>query len=159
MKKRLEGVGGCAGFHRIKKYLKGFSLTELMIVVSIIGFIAAFAIPGYGRMVRKSHERNAILGLLSIHSANEIFDARNGQFVPGAGLNLAQINTDFSINVQAADLIYSYTRTAPALYRATAAWPGGTNAFTVRVDQRPIDLNGDNPCCFDGVCPTRPACP
>ena len=53
-----------------KRMIKGFTLVEILIVVAIIGIIAGFGLPGYEKMVRKAHERNAILGLTSIHQGH-----------------------------------------------------------------------------------------
>jgi len=142
---------------RYRRFLKGFTLIEIMIVVVIIGLIATFGIPIYGKMINKSHERNAILGLTSINQANSVYEAKKGEFLPGAGLNLTQINSGLSIDVKALDLTYSYTRATVSTYTATGAWTGG-NAFTVRTNQDSISLGGNNPCCSAGSCPTLPNC-
>ena len=140
-----------------KNFTKGFTLIEIMIVVILTGLIALFGIPGYSKMVRKAHERNAILGLTTINQANEIYATTSvgGAYLPGVGLLLPAINAELSIDIKALDLDYSYTRNAgdPLLYTATAAWPSGTPPiFTVGVNQNPI--SGANPYCAGGSCPS-----
>jgi len=133
---------------------KGFTLIEIIIVVVLIALIAAFGIPGYGKLTRKSHERNAILGLTAINKANEVYEAKTGEYYnSGGAVGLAAINTNLSINVDALDLTYSYTGVAGS-YTATAAWTG-SSPFTVGIDENPITL-GTNPSCSVGPCPTLP---
>ena len=142
-----------------KRMIKGFTLVEILIVVAIIGIIAGFGLPGYEKMVRKAHERNAILGLTSIHQANSVYEAKMGVYLSGTGLTLALINSGLSIDVKALSMTYAYTRNGgdPLLYTATSVWAGG-GAFTVLVDERSLALGGNNPCCSAGTCPSLPAC-
>ena len=48
----------------MSKRSKGFSLIELMIVVAIVGILAAIVYPGYTRYIKKTH-RAAITGLMT----------------------------------------------------------------------------------------------
>jgi len=133
-----------------RKSIKGFTLVEIMIVIVIVGLIASFGIPGFGKMVRKSHERNAILGLTTINQANSIYEAKTGGFYVGGPIDLAAINTNLSIDLKALDFTYSYTGIATS-YTAQAVWTD----FTVEVDEGPI-IVGTNPYCSAGTCPTLP---
>lgn len=59
----------------------GFTLIELMIVVAIIGILAAIAIPKFAEMIRKSQEGSSKGNLGSLRSAMNIYYADNeGQF-------------------------------------------------------------------------------
>lgn len=46
---------------------KGFTLIELMIVIAIVGVLAAVAIPAYSRYVKKSKTSEALLNLRKIY--------------------------------------------------------------------------------------------
>ncbi len=140
--------------YRYKKLFKGFTLIEIMIVVVLVTVIAGFGLPTYDRIMRKSHERNAILGLTIINKANEIYEVRGGDFYIGGPIGLAAINTNLSIDVKALNLTYSYTGAAAA-YTAMAAWTGGGAPFTVEVDEGAIILR-TNPYCSVGPCPSLP---
>lgn len=56
---------------------KGFTLIELMIVVAIIGILAAIAIPKFADLIRKSKEGSTKGNLGSIRSALSIYYGEN----------------------------------------------------------------------------------
>lgn len=64
---------------------KGFTLIELIIVVAIIGILAAIAIPAYVGQQRKAARTEAYSNLESLRLLEEQFFAENGQYAPAAG--------------------------------------------------------------------------
>lgn len=74
---------------------RGFTLIELMIVVAIIGILAAIAIPNFLRFQLRSKTGEARTNLAGIRTAEESYFAEYGQYVAqvagapvGGGLNV-----------------------------------------------------------------------
>lgn len=64
---------------------KGFSLVELMVVVAIIGILAAIAVPNYQRFTAKSKQSEAKSNLSAVYSAERAFFAEWQEFQAGFG--------------------------------------------------------------------------
>ncbi|MEZ4282399.1 MAG: prepilin-type N-terminal cleavage/methylation domain-containing protein [Myxococcota bacterium] len=65
----------------IRKSKKGFTLIELMIVVAIIGILAAIAIPNFLRFQLKSKSSEGKVNIAAIRTAEESYLAEFGQYV------------------------------------------------------------------------------
>ena len=138
---------------QIKKSI-GFTLMEIMIVISLLGLMAAFAIPNYTKSINKSHETDMANQLLSLHAANTAYFAQNNNayWDDGAGTetNVATINSALNIDLIPNDgTTFAYDG-AGNTFTATASWGG----FTVQITEAPID--GTNPSCGGGACPSLP---
>lgn len=59
---------------------KGFSLVELMVVVAIIGILAAIAVPNFQRFTAKSKQSEAKSSLSALYSAERAFQAEWGSY-------------------------------------------------------------------------------
>jgi type IV pilus assembly protein PilA len=73
----------------IRKSNKGFTLIELMIVVAIIGILAAIAIPNFLRFQLKSKSSEGKVNIAAIRTAQESYMAEFGQYVTTVASNPA----------------------------------------------------------------------
>lgn len=63
-----------------RKQRQGFTLIELMIVVAIIGVLAAVAVPAFGSYVRRSKASEAVSFLGEVKQRQEAFRAEFGTY-------------------------------------------------------------------------------
>ncbi len=144
---------------------KAFTLTELMVVVILIGIIAAFALPNYNKAIAKAHERDAIVQLMAIHAACKIYNAQAGQY-PQEALDIDGINEQLGLNVIANGMTYAYALKLPDQFNVTAQWKesGHDDYFEISINEHPINQHEAkdlNPCCSSGdkPCPSLGQCP
>jgi type IV pilus assembly protein PilA len=62
----------------------GFTLIELMIVVSIVGLLSSVAIPNYMRFQMKTKSTEAKTSLAAIRTAEESYFAEYGRYAPAS---------------------------------------------------------------------------
>jgi general secretion pathway protein G len=76
----------------MKKSKKGFTLIELMIVVAIIGILAAIAIPKFADLINKSKEGATKGALSSVRSALQVYYGDNEGWFPADDLSVLVLN-------------------------------------------------------------------
>lgn len=80
---------------------RGFTLVEIMIVVVIIGLLAALAIPAFAKVRQKSHNARFVSDLRTFAQAFETYAAQNGRWPPNAGSGVVPTgmsSADFNVS-------------------------------------------------------------
>jgi len=127
--------------------ITGFSLTELVIVIIILGILVAIAIPRFLRTKESAIDREAMTNLSLIYSAERIYYLRH-QFYIAPGTGIAAINADLGLDLNENNFDYSVTGGGVA-YTASAA----RSIYCSRTWS--ITQAGGNPSCNGGTgcCP------
>lgn len=85
---------------------QGFTLTEVMITLTIMAVLAGLAVPGYFRTVEQSRANEAITTLNIIHMGQKIYRINNSTFWNG-GLNATAGSVNTNLNVDIAPRYYT----------------------------------------------------
>jgi len=112
---------------------KGVTLIEVMIVVVIVGILAAVAIPAYDNYVTRSRRSDAFTALETVRAAQEMYRAERGFYVgigDLAGCAPAMAGDNYTITVVPGNPPTTYTVTAAPTLTGKQA-----GDFTFTVDQ------------------------
>jgi len=112
----------------IKKNEKGFTLIELMIVIAIIGILAAIAIPQFSAYRQRSYDSSAQSDLRNAATAQEAFFVDNSRYC-----NTNTLLTGGTYGLYTSDrVVFTITGADSVSYVMTAVHPSGNNTYIIR---------------------------
>lgn len=107
---------------------QGFTLIELMIVVVIIGILAAVAVPAYFNHILRTRQSDAYHNLLDIKAAQEMYYSLENEYADNGALSTANTFTKL-LSFQYADTEYfSYFVTGSTSPDAFRGWAVGKHS-------------------------------
>jgi len=114
----------------LRRNQRGFTLVELMIVVIIVGILAAVAIPMYQGATERAKASEAVAALGTIRGAMRVYFAEHGTYVNANFTDGDQVTNGGVLDVSDNDLLGRYFSTECYTFDGDAT----ANAFTIECD-------------------------
>jgi type IV pilus assembly protein PilA len=117
----------------MKRVQQGFTLIELMIVVAIIGILAAVALPQYQDYTKKAKIGNALTSVDTLKTAVALCLQEQAADVTkcGSGSNGVPADTNFTATKEVSSVTVSATTAAIQATLASSGLGGGLNGKTI----------------------------
>lgn len=109
---------------------RGFTLTELVIVIIIIGILVTLAATHYGGTRERAFDREATANLKLIQAALRVYRMEGGAFFNSSDNTV--INRDLKLSLQTANPRWNYQVDTAGCGQATRT--GGARAWCFRID-------------------------
>ncbi len=121
---------------RFESHQTGFTLVEIMIVVAIIGILAAIAVPAYNDYIVRSRITHATSGLADRSTRMEQFFQDNHVFFQAAAGSNPELNSPVCVTDATASPFFTFTCVAAAnTYTLTATGRGPMTGFVYTINQ------------------------
>lgn len=132
---------------RTKRAVAGFVLLEMIIVIVIVGILAAVAWPNYAKSIEQNKGKSAEINLIAIYNAQKRYKMDNDAYYvcdPNCvqnGVNM--INQALNVNINDANFNYTIQSDGVSGYSAVAIRLGGSvcNGMTINITNASSSVN------------------
>lgn len=100
---------------RRKKSIRGLTLIELLMVILIVGILAAIAVPTYSNYMIRARRADAKTALEQVRAAQEMWRAEKGNYAVDDGLGTAVTKLRVTMGAPATTVSNYYTWSFTAL--------------------------------------------
>ena len=126
--------------HKLSKNVWGFTLLELMIVVAVVGILAAIAYPSYTEYVMKGRRSDAKAGLLNLQLAQEKYRANCVQYATA-------IDSDASnYSCTAGDYTLTHATASPDSYYDLSIISANSTTYKIRATRKNTGPQANDKC-------------
>jgi len=136
----------------MKNRKSAFTLVELIIVVIIIGILAAIAIPAYIKTQERAFDKDAQASVKLIQAAEKVYHLENNFYYPYSGSTSSHIaiNNNLRLTLPTSNLKWTYTvnSVGGTTSTASALRTGGADIRTWT-----LPIGNDDPACSGAGCP------
>ncbi|MFA5200442.1 MAG: type II secretion system protein, partial [Candidatus Omnitrophota bacterium] len=119
---------------------KAFTLIELIIVITVIGILVAFAAPQFGVTRERTLDREARAAIALIQAAEKVYRMEEGPYYPwpsGSTTSIANINTNLRLSLPAGATHWKYTVDSTS-NQVTAQRQGGKRTLKLKFNEDSI---------------------
>ncbi|MBI3314341.1 MAG: prepilin-type N-terminal cleavage/methylation domain-containing protein, partial [Candidatus Omnitrophica bacterium] len=99
---------------------EAFTIIELIMVVTLLGIIAVFAIPNYTKSIDKGYRKDGTVNLTSIYAAEQIYYNNNNASYWQAGGDVNAINSNLGLGILPNNVTYQCAANNGTVFSCTA---------------------------------------
>jgi type IV pilus assembly protein PilE len=129
---------------RLLRRMAGVTLMELLVVIAVLGTLAAIAVPSYRRYLIRSQRSEAKVSLMQVQTAEEKFYLQNNAYTnsltggPGVGLGMGAVSETGKYDISVVTANAGQTFVATATPRAGGGQSDDAQCVNFTINERGV---------------------